>query len=288
MARKPIVAGMFYPDDPEELNSQIESSFHSRFGPGSLPSKGKDKDILGIISPHAGYQFSGPAAAWAYREIAESRPADIYIILGLSHSGLPSCTSLEDWETPLGIVKVDKDFQKDFMADSGLRQDEKEHSQEHSIEVQLPFLQFANKSHIDQLRIAPVIVSEDKSYNKIASSIAKTIRESKKKAAIIASSDFTHYGINYGFFPFKENVKENMHALDKKAIQHIKKLDSEGFLDYVQETGSTICGKMPIAAAISACKLLGAKKAALLQYYSSGDITGDYSSAVGYGAISIG
>lgn len=287
MPRKPIVAGMFYPDNFEELSNQINDSFHSKFGPGALPIKKRTKELLGIISPHAGYKFSGPCAAWAYKEIAESRLADIYIILGLSHSGLPSCTSLEDWETPFGAIKTDQNFQKSLMANSGLKQDEEAHAQEHSIEVQLPFLQFVNKDYLQQLRIAPIIISEDRNHEEIAQAIAKTIEQTKKKVTIIASSDFTHYGINYGFFPFKENVKERIHELDKTAIEHIKNLDANEFLSYVDSTGATICGKIPIATIIPTCKLLGAKKANLLHYYTSGEVTNDYSSAVGYGAISI-
>jgi len=285
--RKPIVSGMFYPDNFDDLSNQINDSFHSKFGPGSLPLKKRTKEIMGIIAPHAGYQFSGPGAAWAYKEIAESKLADIYILLGLSHSGFSSCISLEDWETPFGIVKVDQEFQKVLMANSTLKQNEEAHAQEHSIEVQLPFLQFTNKEYLKQLKIAPVIVSEDKDYKEIAKAISKTIEQTRKKAIIIASSDFTHYGINYGFFPLSDNIKENMYKLDNEAIEHIQKLDAQAFLDYIGNTGATICGKIPIAAAIASCKLLGAKKAKLLHYYTSGDITRDYSSAVGYGAIVI-
>ncbi len=285
--RKPVVAGMFYADNFDELSNQINDSFHSKFGPGALPIKKRQKEVLGIIAPHAGYPFSGPAAAWAYKEIAESRLADVYIMLGLSHSGFPSCISLDDWETPFGVVKVDQGFQRVLMANSGLKSNTEAHAQEHSIEVQLPFLQFANNDYIKQMKIAPIIVSEDKNYTEIAQSIVKTIEQTRKKAVIIASSDFTHYGINYGYFPFHDNVKENMNKIDKKAIEYIKDLDAEGFLKYVSNTGATICGRIPIAVAIACCKLLGAKKAKLLHYYTSGDITNDYSSAVGYGAISI-
>src|SRR3989338_11653632 len=124
MPRKPIVAGMFYASDFDELSNQINDSFHSKFGPGALPITKRTKEIFGIIAPHAGYQFSGPGAAWAYKEIAESKLTDVYIMLGLSHSGYSSCVSLEDWETPLGIVKVDREFGKALMANSGLKQDE--------------------------------------------------------------------------------------------------------------------------------------------------------------------
>src|SRR3989338_3675605 len=192
MPRKPIVAGMFYASDFDELSNQINDSFHSKFGPGDLPIKKRNKNILGIIAPHAGYQFSGPCAAWAYKEIAESKFADVYILLGLSHSGYPSCVSLEDWETPFGTISVDKEFNRVLMANSGLKQNENAHSQEHSIEVQLPFLQFANRDYLDKLKIAPITVSGDISCKDIAKAIAKTIEQTRRKAIIIASSDFTH------------------------------------------------------------------------------------------------
>ena len=288
MPRKPVVSGQFYSDDFGELTNQINDSFHSKFGPGALPITKRTKEIFGIIAPHAGYQFSGPGAAWAYKEIAEAKFPDVYIMLGLSHSGFPSCVSLEDWETPFGVVKVEQDFQNKLMQNSGLKQNERAHSSEHSIEVQLPFLQFASKDKLNSIEIAPIIVSEDMPYKEIAKAIVKTIKETKKRAIIIASSDFTHYGVNYGYFPFHEKIKENMYKLDKLAIEHIQNLDAYKFLDYIGKTSATICGRIPIAVAIEACKLLGAKKAKLLHYYTSGDILGgDYSSAVGYGAISI-
>ncbi|MBU0627987.1 MAG: AmmeMemoRadiSam system protein B [Nanoarchaeota archaeon] len=289
MTRKPIVAGMFYADNFNELDSQINDSFNSKFGPWALPLSKRTKNILGIIAPHAGYPYSGPAAAWAYKEIAESKFPNTYIMLGLSHSGYPSCVSLEDWETPFGPIKTDIEFNRTLMANSSLKQNEEAHAQEHSIEVQLPFLQFASKDHLKELKIAPIIISEDIPYEDIAKAIVKTIEQTRRKVTIIISSDFTHYGMNYGFFPFHiEDAKERMYKLDKEAIENIKSLDPKKFLNYIEKTGATICGRTPIAAGIAICKILGAKKAELLNYYTSGDISKDYSSAVGYAAISIG
>jgi len=284
MVRKPIVAGQFYPDDFDQLNNQIEEAFNSKFGPGALPIKKRNKEIIGIIAPHAGYMYSGPGAAWSYKEIAESKLADLYIMLGLSHSGFGTCLSMEDWETPFGVIQTDKEFAKKLI-EKGIKQDEAAHQQEHSIEVQLPFLQFANKAYLKQLKIMPIITSPDKNYEQIAKIIVETIKELKIKACIITSSDFTHFGFNYAYFPFKDNIKENMYKLDKDAIEHIKELNAYKFLDYTEQTGATICGKYPIAVMLEASKLLGAKKAKLLHYYTSGDIVGDYGSAVGYAAI---
>jgi len=287
MVRKPVVAYQFYEGDFGALNKQINSCFESKFGPGALPINKREKQIFGIIAPHAGYQFSGPCAAWAYKEIAEAGFPDLFIMLGLSHSGFPSCISLEDWETPFGIVKTDKEFGKRLMENSNLKADENAHAEEHSIEVQLPFLQFAERAYLNQIRILPIIASPGMPYDEIAASIAKTIKHSNKRVCIIASSDFTHFGLNYGYFPFSKDIKENMHKLDSGAIEEIKKLDAYRFLKYTEETGATICGKMPIAVAIETSKLLGAKKARLLHYYTSGDVINDYSSAVGYASMVI-
>jgi len=285
MVRNPFVAGQFYEASFDGLDKQISECFSSKFGPGSLPDKKRSRNVFGIIAPHAGYMFSGPCQAWAYKEIAESRFPDLFIMLGLSHSGFGSCVSLEDWETPFGVLNADKEFIKVLMINSGLKQNENAHSHEHSIEVQLPFLQFVNKEHLPQIRIAPIIVSEN--YDRIAEAIAKTIEETGKDVQIIASSDFTHYGFNYGYFPFSSNVRENMRKLDSNAIEQIKKLSAYGFLSYIEETGATICGKMPIAALLEISSLMGFKKAKLLHYYTSGDIVNDYGSAVGYAAVSI-
>ena len=283
MTREPIVAGMFYEDDFNELDKQINDCFTHKFGPGDLPIKKREKKILGVVVPHAGYVYSGPCAAWSFKEIAESKFPDLFIIIGLSHSGFGSCVSLEDWKTPFGVVKNDKEFTKKLIENSKLKVNEEAHAQEHSLEVQLPFLQFVNKDYLDRIRFTPIIASPDLNYKEIAQSIKKTIGD--RKVCIIASSDFTHYGINYGYMPFSRNIKENLYKLDKDAIKFIEKLDSKGFLQYTNKTGATICGQYAIAVMLEVCKLLNASKASLLQYYTSGDIVNDYSSAVGYGAI---
>lgn len=293
MVREPVVAGMFYEKDKEALLKQIEDCFLSSFGPGRLPSineTGVKEDILGIVSPHAGYAFSGMCAAHGFKELAETDKTDIYILLGLSHSGMPSCVSKEDWRTPLGVVKNEKQITEDIMEQCRLLVNENAHSNEHSIEVQIPFIQYINEQILNNndFGIVPVIISEDLDFEKFGVALARVIKEwgeKGKKIKLIASSDFTHYGVNYGYIPFTDNKKESMEKLDKGAIQEILKLDSIGFLDYINKTGATICGKYPIAALIEICRNLHAEKGRLLKYYSSGDVIGEYSSMVGYGSI---
>jgi len=276
--RLPAVSGQFYKSNAVELEKQIKECFLSKFGPGSLPGKERKKQAIGAIAPHAGYQFSGPGAAWVYKEIAESAMPDTYVLLGLSHMGLPSCISQMDWKTPLGIAKNDSEFGKALAGNFGIPANEDAHSKEHSIEVQLPFLQFV----CPKARIAPIIVSHDVDYREISAAIRKTAAELKRKIVVIASSDFTHYGTVYGYAPFSGDIKKKMYSLDKGAIDAIKTLDSSKFISYVNEKQATICGQMPIAVLLEA---IDAKKAKLLSYYTSGDIVGDYANAVGYASI---
>ncbi|HII30081.1 AmmeMemoRadiSam system protein B [Candidatus Woesearchaeota archaeon CG10_big_fil_rev_8_21_14_0_10_47_5] len=283
MVRRPVVAGQFYAYDPRELEKQIESCFLSPNGPGVLPVSKRKGICIGIIAPHAGYVFSGPCAAWAYKELAESMLPDIFFVLGTDHVGRGvTSTTLEDWETPLGIVKVDRAMAEQLIECSRLRADAHLHAMEHSIEVQLPFLQFITRDK-ERLRIIPISVSRDIDLKAFALDIKDVLIAANKTAAFIASSDFTHYGRSYGFVPFTSDVAKRMYELDRKALGFIKRLDPEGFLSYVAETGATICGARPIALLMY---LVKAKRVKLLQYYTSADIIGDYNNAVGYAAIS--
>ncbi len=288
MVRKPIVAGMFYEDYKEMLKKQIEECFlNNKFGPGSLPSKERNKKIIGIIAPHAGYKFSGMSQAFAYKEIAESELPDTYVILGTNHTGIGgSCTLLEDFETPLGIVKTDIEFSQKLIDSGFITQNKEVHDKEHSIEVQLPFLQFVNEGK--EFKILPIAVSSNTNYELFGKKIIEIAKELNRKICLICSSDFTHFGVNYAYMPFSDNIKENLEKLDKGAIEFIEKLDAWLFMNYIDETSATICGKDAIATMISACKAIGGeRKVRLLKYYTSGDVVGDYANAVGYGSIVI-
>lgn len=278
--RMPAVSGQFYPSDKNALREEIKSCFLSELGPGKMPGKSGAKKVLGAIVPHAGYKFSGPAAAFAYKETAESKKPDTYVVVGPGHMGCPSAISLKDWKTPLGTAKNDSEFGKALAENSGIDVNEEAHKPEHSIEVQIPFLQFVSS----RFSFCPVIAGHDIDYTELAEAIRKTAKQLKKDIVVIASSDFTHYGPAYGYIPFKSDVKKNMHALDNGAIELIKKLDAGGFMDYADKKQATICGQIPIAVLIGAVKA-DAKKGKLMKYYTSGDVMGDYSNAVGYASI---
>ncbi len=275
MLRKPAVAGRFYAGSERELRAQIKACLGSH----SNNHHQKDKAIkpIAAISPHAGYQFSGPCQAQIYKQI----PKDIQtvIIIGLSHQGYSTCISLQDWQTPMGILKADNKLLQLL----GLPIDEQAHQYEHSIEVQLPFLQYLR----EDVKIAPIIASADMNYKEIAEKIYQAIKKASKKIFIIASSDFTHYGPDYQYVPFTEDKKKKIYEFDQGAIDHIINLNAQEFLAYVQQTEATICGRYPIAVLIELVKKLGAKRAHLLSYYTSADVLGDYTNAVGYAAIAV-
>jgi hypothetical protein len=278
--REPIVSGMFYPSGKEQLKKQIKDGYSSKFGPSATEEKYK---VFGAVCPHAGYVYSGACAAHCYNQI-KNQKYDVFIILGTNHTGVGgSCVSLDDFSTPLGIAENDRELTKKIMDRCGLKENKEAHAKEHSIEVQLPFIQ----DIYEKIRITPIIIDFGSNYKKLAYGIADVVKASGKKACIIASSDFTHYGISYGFMPFTDNVKENLEELDFKAILKILALDSDGFLEYLKETEATVCGAYAIAVLIEICKSMGKKETKLMKYYTSGDINSDYSSAVGYAAIII-
>lgn len=283
--RKPVAAGMFYQDTFDKLDKQITLCFKNKLGPGELPSKRTNKKIIAGIAPHAGYSMSGPCAAWFYKEIGEAKLPDCYIILGPNHSGIGSDFStylFSDWETPLGDIRIDKKTAEEITKKfPQLTNESAANLQEHSIEVQLPFLQFANRNSLDKIKFIPILI---KNYDYITlTKLADAISTLDKEVTIIASSDLTHYGPNYGFTPFLHAIKDNIQRLDSKALDLIKDFNSKEFLKHSKKT--TICGTAPIITTIEAARGLGARKARTLNYYTSGDVTKDYKNAVGYASV---
>ena len=276
--RESAVAGLFYEAGPSLLRKQIRACFLGSRGPGVLPSKKHSGNILGAIVPHAGYAYSGMCAAWAYKEIAEAEQPQTAIILGTAHYGLGSGILLDDWKTPLGIVRTDVELSREILMGGEISQNTPAHLREHSVEVQLPFLQFINR----RIRIVGIVVGEDINYKKAGQDIKSAVETLGRNVIVIASSDFTHYGPDYGYIPFFDNIKERQRELDLKAIELIMKSDDEGFLGYVTRTGATICGARAIALLLRTIQF---KKAQLLNYYTSGELTGYYKNSVGYASM---
>jgi AmmeMemoRadiSam system protein B len=268
MAREPLVAGQFYPSDAEELKKQVSSFLEKQ-------NKFSDAPAKALIAPHAGYTYSGRCAASAYKQLGENA---VFLILGVNHSGIGKTSlSLKDFKTPLGTAKNEIILTRK-LKELGIEVNEEAQDAEHSIEVQLPFLQVL----FDKIEFVPLIVGSD--YKKYISGIARVLQGYSKKVCIIASSDMTHYGLNYYYLPFTEKVKENLYELDRKALEFIEKIDADGFNSYIDKTGATICGRYTISLLLELMELQKSK-AKLIEYYTSGDIARNYSSAVGYASI---
>ncbi len=285
MNRKPVVSGTFYESEFGALTDQIEECFINENGPGTLPLKRKPEKMLkAMIVPHAGYAFSGSCAAWAYKELAESHFPKTYVILGFSHSGLQSGISKKDWETPLGIIPCDTGLADEIAEETVLDIDEVPHLNEHSIEVQLPFLQFSCRDRIKELKILPISVGRDISYKALAEQLFEALKG--KDAVLIVSSDMTHYGKNYGYVPFTTDVEKRLGELDSKAIRLISGLDISGFAEFLNKTNITICGYYPILLLMAYLKLEpGGIEGRNVSYMTSGKLMDDFSSSVSYAGI---
>jgi len=271
--RTPAVAGMFYPGEKNELKQSIRESFLHKFGPGKIPPSELRKKIYGIICPHAGYMYSGPIACQSFYAISSDLP-EAFIVVGPNHWGIGSnAATMKDskWQTPLGEVEVDTEIAEQIAAMTEFVEiDSFSHSREHSLEVQIPILQEMSSN----FKIIPIVLIDQgkEMALKLGSAIASIAK--KKKIMIIGSSDFTHYEPN-----------EFAHKQDMALIEPILKLDVDRFYEILNERNVSACGYGAIATTMVACKEMGAKKGELLKYATSGDITGDISSVVGYGSI---
>jgi len=275
--RKPAVAGSFYAGDLKSLNTQIENCFLHKIGPGEIPQTNpkRKNNIMGLVSPHAGYMYSGPVAANGFYKIVLDGKPDTIIILGPNHRGFGEDVSIMaegKWETPLGELEIDTEIAEDILKNSKIiKNDKKAHQYEHSIEVQLPFIQYIFGKDI---KIVPICMTRQDIDTDIE--IAKSICSSvvDKNILIIASSDFTHYETQ----EYAENV-------DKEAINAILEFNPKKLYDMIYHQNLTMCGPGSITVMLIACETLGAKKAELIKYATSGDITGMYDQVVGYASL---
>jgi len=266
MIRNPVVAGQFYPGAASQLRAMIETL---------VDKTAVKEEVIGLVSPHAGYIYSGPVAG---ATISRIKFKGTFIIMGPNHTGLGKPLSIMTegtWSTPLGEVEIDSELGKKLLSISNhLQEDHVAHLREHSIEVQLPFLQYFKKD----IKIVPIVFaySAGSIYKEIGREIAQAIKELNKEVVIIASSDMTHY-----------EPQESAQRKDNQAIEAILDLNEDELLRRVEELNISMCGYAPVVSLISAAKELGATGAELVRYQTSGDTSGDYSSVVGYAGILI-
>ena len=276
--RRPAVAGLFYSSDRDGLLKELDSSFLHPLGPGRLPEAVGPftGSLLGIVSPHAGYMYSGPVAAHGYLALSRSGRPDVVFIMGPNHQGIGSPLALseaEEWETPLGTVEVDREVSRLLMgACDFLAPDEHAHRYEHSVEVQVPFLQRV----FEGFSIVPIVMllQNCEVAESLGRAMARVIEENGLRAYIVASTDFTHYE--------PDDVAKRK---DRLAIEKITALDHRGLYDAVVETPISMCGPGPVMTLIVAARELGATRVTLYKYATSGDVVGERSAVVGYASL---
>jgi AmmeMemoRadiSam system protein B len=279
--RPPVAAGRFYDIEPDRLRRQLEVAFKQADDGARARGVAKHAKIRGGVVPHAGYEYSGRVAAKFYSLLDGKSPRNC-IILGPNHYSTGSkFAAMKDslWKTPLGGVAMHEGMNEALLAGSGLLQtDVTPHQNDHSIEVQLPFLQ---SRFGEDFKFVPIAISNElgdpdvlPSCRMIGAAIADAVRKSKEGWLIIASSDFSHY--------VPQDVAEKT---DGALIKAIVKMDEGAFFSRVNELNASMCGFGPVIATMVAAKKLGAKKGTLLKYATSGNVTDDYSSVVGYASI---
>jgi len=272
MIRQPAVAGQFYKGSPEALRDQVE---------GFLKLEARKVKALGIVSPHAGLMYSGSVAGAVYSRI---ELPGTFVLIGPNHTGFGPPLSLMAkgaWETPLGSVRINEGLAAAVLLNSRRIQDDSiAHIREHSLEVQLPFIQYLKK----EFTIVPIQMLDTRfdTCVDLGKAVAHAIEEYVKRdpgsmkegVLIVASSDMSHY-------ISADTAKKKDHL----AIKRMLDLDAQGLYETVRSEGISMCGYGPAVAMLTACKVLGATKAELVKYTNSGDVSGDYDQVVGYAGI---
>lgn len=266
MIRQPAVAGQFYPGSPQELLFQLKQL---------VPLTDLKRTALGVISPHAGYVYSGAPAGLLLAGITLPRTV---IILGPNHRGVGSLAALspeDGWQTPLGVVPIEKRLagliRKQIPA---VEEDSSAHRYEHSLEVQVPFLQYLRPD----VSIVPLCLAfgDYGGCEIVGKGIAAAIREFGEEVLILASSDMTHY-----------ESAESARKKDNLALERALALDPKGLVDVCRSNRISMCGVIPSAVMLVAAKELGATQTELVAYTNSGEVTGDVRQVVAYAAVAV-
>ena len=284
------MAGLFYPSDKEELLGSIRQSFLGKLGPGAyFENKTQEnkstKSVECFIVPHAGYTYSGQIAAHSYlkaNELLGNAEELTAIVLGPNHYGIGSGVALSpntSWETPMGNIVVNKSLSKEISKKSEIVDfDALSHSREHSIEVQVPFIQCALGAS-RKVSLVPIclMLQDPESMSELANAIQSSLGSIESKhdsILILGSSDLTHY-----------EPEEKASLKDQKLLSQVESLDVPGFYSELERNNVSACGYGAIASVMILARKLGKKRGKILKYATSAEVTGDKSSVVGYSAV---
>lgn len=264
MSRNPVVAGSFYPGDKNSLLMEIRR----HIDPGA-----KRSSAMGIVSPHAGFMYSGDVAGAVYSRVDIP---DTVVLIGPNHTGLGERVSVMVkgvWSMPMGAVEIDTELAQAICeASSHIHADDRAHQSEHSLETQIPFLQYFKK----KFRIVPLCLmrlSLDECVA-VAKALTAAIERVERPVLIIASSDMTHY-----------ESHENARQKDQKAIDQILNMDARGLYETVRCNAISMCGVNPVVVMLMSAIGLGAKQSELVKYMTSGETSGDMDRVVGYAGM---
>lgn len=267
LKRKPAVAGYFYPNQEDSLRSLLGQM---------IDPAGKKRKAISIIVPHAGFEYSGPVAGAVFSSV---ELPEVFVILGPNHRHVRSRFAIMKegtWQTPLGEVPIDPDLANAIETYSDLIRDDKDaHENEHSLEVQLPFIQYLKEN----FSIVPISIAYQTSYEELEDlghAISKAIQSWDKDVLIVASTDMSHYV-----------SQKEAEIKDFLAIEEIKRLDARGLYSVVSQENISMCGYQPTTSAIIASQDLGATQADLVKYQTSGEVTRSFHEVVGYAGIRI-
>ncbi len=268
------LAGRWFEADKQKLTAEIDE-YLSKASGESL------KNVCAVVLPHAGYRYSGQTAAFALGRL-RGHSFDRVVVIGPSHrvpmENVVSVPDFTHYATPMGEVPLDREFIAELRKHPEFQNVPHAHDGEHSVQIEVPMLQRA----LGSFRLVPVVVGQlDRSaVQKIAAALRGLVDQ---KTLVVASSDFTHYGPNFDYVPFEDNVPENLKKLDAGAIERIGKRDVNGFFDYIEQTGATVCGRYAIGIMLS--MLPADAEMHVVHYDTSGQITGDYSNSVSYYSV---
>lgn len=279
MIRESCVNGLFYKGCKELLVENIESMF-DKVDDDSLY---EDSDIKSIIVPHAGYIYSGQTASYGFKNLLVNDMCDTIVVVGPNHRGLGTSpvalSPSEKWNTPMGDIDVDVEFNDALCeVDANVNYDEAAHLKEHSVEVEVPFIQYvAEKRNVD-VKLVPIVVSHQEKdiCIKLARSIYEVAKKQDKKVIVVASTDLTHY----------EDSKQAEY-LDGKVLDSIRNLDSSQLINEIIDYDITMCGYGPTITAMEYALLEDASNSIILDYSNSGHVYNEYDSVVGYAAAMI-
>lgn len=269
MIRESVIAGSWYPGDAESLKKMLQGFLDK------VPEPASSGQLSALISPHAGYVYSGQTAAYAYK-LLEKNKFDTVVIIAPSHRARFAGVSVYDqggFRTPMGVMLLDNELISELKSkDQSIRFIPEAHSQEHSLEIQLPFIQYL----MPDAKLVPLVMGDQgmPACQSLAKALAESVRD--RSALIVASSDLSHF-----------HKDKDAKKLDQVVQDKVKQFDADGLARSLASGECEACGGGPMVAAMLAAKLLGAGKTLILRYSNSGEVSGDYDRVVGYLAAAI-